>query len=420
MTITHQRPRIAIRGRDGFTMLEVVVALFITALVLLASWTMFGAAGDQQLAGWREADHRGELAGAERVLTAALLSAGRGMPSSPGLGGVHVTDAGEGRDTLYVFEGVGPRLRIAARTCAASGPICVAVLGDQRRHLRPGALVLVGSAGAGLRVMRVAEAPALVSDACGADCMERVLCALVPAEAVDAPAVAGSVLQPPAPGTATPSTEPCPQPVLADGTTCSENQVTDPASTLAPSACTMTGPSATFTEIRLAPDGGTWGLPIPQVPPALRAGSAGTPAPLLQGVDVARFWVRHADSTLVKQSAPAAGGAWTSTQPIAGRTLSLAVETRHSGDASWRRGLGLPAGFLEHGAHNTNFVRASAPADSAPRAWRFRAGYHTVAAVRLTLGALRPAGPGEWTLDSRALVVATPSIRGGARSEGGS
>jgi prepilin-type N-terminal cleavage/methylation domain-containing protein len=403
----------------GFTMYEVVVALFVLGLVLLTAWTMFGAAGDQQLAGWREADRRSELAAAERSLTAALLGAGSEMPSSAGLGGVHVVRAGAASDTLYVLRGAGPRLRVAARTCRTPATQCIAVLGDGRRSLRAGALVVVGTPAGGLRLMRVVEAPIAFGAACGADCVERILCALVPVPAADAPAVAGSVLHPPAPGTPTPSGEPCAQPVLADGTRCTETQVAYPVATTVAQSCSATGPAATFTEVRLDTAASSWRLPTPTVPPVVRAGAAGTPAPVIQQVEATRYWVRVEDSTLVRQTGAMPGG-WASTQPLAAGVVSHTVEILHAGASGWTRGLALPDWFLEHGAHNGTFVRGPAPADTAPRAWRFRQGYHTVAAVRASLGVLRPDGPDAWTVEPRSLVVATPAILAASSAESGS
>jgi prepilin-type N-terminal cleavage/methylation domain-containing protein len=411
-------PRVREHPQAGFTMLELVVAMFITALVLLATWTMFGAAGDQQLSGWREAERRSEVAAAERVLAGAISAAGHAMPSSPNLGGIHVARAGAGADTLYTLEGTGRRMRVAARGCAWSPGTCVLVLGDHRHDLHAGATVLVGSAGAGLQAMRVADPPAAFSGACGADCLERLLCAIVPEDPSDAPAVAGSVLRPPA-AAPVPSAEPCPQPVLADGTTCTENESAVSVTPLAPERCTASGPAAAYTEVHLAAAGTSWGLPLPQVAPALRGGSGGTPAPLLQEVRVARFWVRSADSTLVKQADPGPAG-WASTQPLAAHVTSLTAELLHAGGTAWTRGLAMPEWFLDHGSYNSNYVRPPAPGDSAPAAWRFRYGYHTVAAVRVTLGFLRPDGAEGWAADVRRFVTATPAVRDGARGEGGS
>jgi hypothetical protein len=403
----------------GFTMYEVVVALFVMGLVLLTAWTLFGVAGDQQLAGWREADRRSEMAAAERSLTMALLGAGSEMPSSPGLGGVHVVRAGAASDTLYVLRGAGAHLRVATRACRTPATRCTVVLGDGRRGLAAGTLVLVGTAAGGLRLMRVTEAPTAFAAACGADCVERILCALVPVPAADAPAVAGSVLHPPAAGSPTPSAEPCAQPVLVDGTRCTENQVAYPVASTVAQNCAATGPAATFTEVPLETAASSWRLPTPDVPPVLRAGAAGTPAPLIQPVEVTRYWVRAEDSTLVRQSGPMPDG-WASTQPLGARVVSLTVEILHAGASGWTRGLALPDWFLEHGGHNSTFVRGPGPADTAPRAWRFREGYHTVAAVRVGLGVLRPDGPDAWSVEQRSLVVATPAILAAASAESGS
>jgi hypothetical protein len=403
----------------GFTMLEMVLAMFITALVLLAAWAMFGAAGDQQLSGWREADRRSEAFAAERVLAAAIGAAGTGMPSSPNLGGVHVRTAGAAADTLYVFEGSGPRLRVASRTCAAPGVTCVLVLGAHRGELHAGATVILGTGAAGLRVMRIAEAPTAFSAACGPDCVERILCAITPADPSAAPAVAGSVVLPPGPPVPVPSSEPCVQPVFPDGTSCTENEAPMAVTPLSPERCTATGPASAFTEVHLVDAGTSWGLPVSQAAPAGLGGALGTPAPLLQEVRVARFWVRTDDSTLVKQTAPTPSG-WTSTQPVAAHVVAMTLELRHAGSAAWTRGLAMPDWFLHHAAYNPNFVRSVAPADSAPPAWRFRVGYHTVAAVRVTITSLRPDGADGWSADPRRITVATPAVTGGARADGGS
>lgn len=406
-------------AQAGFTMLEMAWGLFITSLVVLALWTVFGASGQQQLSGWREADRRSELASASRVLAAAVSAAGSGMPSSPNLGGIHVAVAGAAADTLYVLQGSGPRLRVASRACTSPGLTCVLVLGDQRRYLHAGATVVLGSEGAGLQALRVVAGPTAFSAACGADCIERILCALAPTDPSDAPATAGSVFLPPGPAAApVPSSGPCPQPVLEDGTTCTENDAPVAVATLAPERCSATGPAAAYTEVHLAPEGTRWGLPVPQVEPARQGGARGTPAPLLQEVAVTRFWVRGEDSTLVKQTSPGPAG-WASTQPLASHVVSLTVELFHAGGTGWTRGLAMPAWFLDHGVYNPNYVRALTPGDSAPRAWRFRVGYHTVAALRLTLGSLRPDGEAGWTLDPQRFVIATPAVVAGARAEGG-
>ncbi|HEU4557581.1 MAG TPA: prepilin-type N-terminal cleavage/methylation domain-containing protein [Longimicrobium sp.] len=403
--------------RAGFTLLEVLLALFLTTLVLLASWSMFGAAGEQQLAGWREANRRSDLAAAERVLGRAISRAGTGMPGSANLGGVHVQAAGGAADTVYTFEGEGAPMRVAARTCPDSADgVCAVVLGDGRRGLAPGALVALGTAGAGLRLMRVAAPPTTFSAACGPDCLERILCALDYPGPGQAPAVAGSVLHAAAPASPpAPSPEPCPQPVLADGTTCTENETAVTVAPVSPAACASTGPAATYTRVYLAPAPGR-GRPAPAVAPPRLGGARGTPAPLLQVLRVTRFWVRGADSALVKQTGPRPDGGWSTTQPVASHVVSLAAEVLHPG-GEWSRGMGLPAGFLEHGAHNPNYVRGVPAPDAAPAAWRLRHGYHTAAAVRVTLELLRPAGPGDWTRERRSFVTATPAAGTGAPGE---
>jgi hypothetical protein len=98
----------------------------------------------------------------------------------------------------------------------------------------------------------------------------------------------------------------------------------------------------------------------------------------------------------------------------------MTAELRHAGSAAWTRGLAMPDWFLDHAAYNPNFLRSAASADSAPRAWRFRVGYHTIAAVRVTLTSLRPDGTDGWTTDPRRFTVATPAVTAGARADGGS
>jgi hypothetical protein len=404
------------RGTRGFAAIDVVFALLLTGIVLTAVWDLWRTVGDEQLSVWAESDRRGADLAVERELGEALAAAGEGMRSSANLGGLHVVRAAPS-DTVYTLRASGAAMRVAARGCRAGAPGgCVVLLGDHRRDLAPGMAVALGTTGTGMEVLLVADAPSAFSAPCGADCIERILCDFAAAPAADATDVGGSLTVPPGGGPPLPSAEPCPQPVLADGSRCTETETRVAVSAPAPDRCVVSGPAATYTEVRLAEVGTAWAFPRAPVPPARRAGAGGTPAPLLQPVAVSRFWVRGSDSTLVREADPTPGGGWARSRSVAAPVLSLRAWVLHAGGDRWVPGLGLDEGFLEHAGPSAS--RAAGPADDAPRAWELTRGYHTVAAVRVDYELLREGPNGIPVREIRRLVERTPGIRAGASAEG--
>ncbi|HEX7242462.1 MAG TPA: hypothetical protein VF263_19390 [Longimicrobiaceae bacterium] len=405
-----------IRDTHGFAAIDVVFALLLAGIVLTAVWDLWRTIGDEQLSVWAESNRRGADLALERELGEALAAAGQGMRSSANLAGFHVVRATPS-DTIYTMHASGTPMRVATRGCRPGTPgACIALLGDHRRDLARGMAVALGTHGTGMEVLLVSDAPSAFSAPCGADCIERILCDFAAAPAAAAPDVGGSQTVPPGGGPPLPSTEPCLQPVLADGSRCTETETTVAVSAPAPDRCVTSGPAATYTEVRLAEAGTAWGLPRAPVPPARRAGAGGTPAPLLQPVEVSRFWVRGSDSTLVRETEPTPAGSWASSRRVAAPVLSVQASTLQLGGDRWVPGLGFGEGFLEHAGPSIS--RAVGPADDAPRSWVLTSGYHTVAAVRVTYELLREGPNGTLVRDIGRLVERTPGIRAGASAEG--
>lgn len=405
----------SVRGRAGFTLIEILLAVLIGGLLFLAVARLADAVIRVDAAARSGADARALQITADRALRRALEDAGAGMIASPNLAGVGVkvgrTAAGTPADTLVVLRADGDEVDVAVRACPAGTSPCVALLGDRARQFRAGDLIVVGTRSLGMRAYQVADDPAVFYAPCGADCPERLVCSVSPGPLRSFPRVVGSVSS-----SGGSSTAPCAQPYLPDGSRCQEViQSSAPAPMRVP-FCRVRVEQSPFTALRLADLTTTLGFPAPPGM-LLQSGSGGSPRVRAVRVRASRFWIRAdpSDTLLVRQNGFASAGVWSDPVPVAGPAAWMSVETLHG--TGWFRGVGVTAADLEPVTGNANLSWRESPAPTATEAgFAFIRGYHTVRAVRVRIRYPVQAARGVAELRDLTVVASTPSIpEGGTR-----
>lgn len=411
-------------GRAGFTLVETVLALAIVGMISLGAWAMTDSVRKAQTTAVTDEDARQGVLHADIALRGALRESSAGVLSSPNVGPVHVvtaTVAGVRADTLVVLRGDAPAVAVSSRACPSGGS-CILLVGDHRNSFRTGDVVLLATPSVGGRVYQVSAQPQVRTDACGADCPEVLDCPTFTAVAV--PATTELVTSYYYPNSvATPLVRPgipCSQSYYINGDRCVEERgpVTPPARRRW--SCTASGPVQRFTELPVADrTAAPMRFPTPDPVPT-RSGAGLTPRVRVQRVIPSRFWIRGAgtaQATLVRQNGLTAGGEWRPAFPLAGRVSSLAVQTMHGGDFTWRSGIGVAASELARSSSNTNF--ASNPPGIAPEpGYVFDRGYHTISGVRARYTVRTQQQDGTIANVPYATLVATNTVAGGG-AEGG-
>lgn len=403
------------RGRAGFTLIEILLAVLIGGLLFLAVARLADTLVRVDAAARAGSDARALQITTDRVLRRALEDAGAGMMSSPNLAGVGAvvgrTAAGSPADTLVVLRAEADQVDVAARACPGAASPCVALPGDHSRQFSAGDLVVVGTRALGMRAYQVASDPAVFYAPCGADCPERLVCSVSPGPLRSFPRVTGSVTS-----SGGASTAPCTQPYMPDGSSCQEVvQASSPEPVRVP-FCRLSVAQSPFTALPLVDRTAVLGFrDAPSM--MLQSGAIGSPRVRAVRVRASRFWMRTAasDTLLVRQNGLDSGGAWKQAVPVAGPAVAFTVETLHG--EGWFRGIGVSDADLEPVTSNANLSWRLSPAPSGTEAgFAFSRGYHTVRAVRVRIRYRALAARGVAELRDLTVVAPTPSIlEGGTR-----
>jgi prepilin-type N-terminal cleavage/methylation domain-containing protein len=405
-------------NRSGFTLIEILGVLVVTAVIATGVWSVTESVTRGQVRGMEDADRAAAVASLDAVLRNAVQQATRGTLSAPNAGPVHVRVAGAAgaeADTLVVLRGEGPPLTHSTRPCPGGGA-CLYLFGSAATLARAGDVLLVSVPGMGARVYRVVGEARLSRAACGADCEERLACTGTGLLAVQVVQVTESTIYPSAGGSYT-VPGPCRQAYDAERGRCVERRGARPGQ-VAQQECVARGAVATYTEVPVAEVTAALGFPDPGDVPQ-QSGAALTPRVQVQRVLPSRFWLRRdaarAAPLLVRQTGLDESGAWNRAVPVGGPVSALEVQTLHAGETAWRRGVGVAAADLAHAAANANYTRADAPADSALPGFAFRRGYHSVGAVRVRFTVPTPRADGSPAPVPYTVVVATNGAsRGGS------
>jgi hypothetical protein len=299
-------------------------------------------------------------------------------------------------------------------------------VGDFSNVIEEGEVLLVSAPAMGARVYRVTGAPRDTRAACGADCEEEVSCPTFdesPAEEVLAVVSSRYYYN----GVATPSVRvgvPCEQSFYANGDRCEELRArVGAARPKREWRCNARGRVSAYTEVPVAElTTSTFRFPSAGGAP-VQSGASLTPRVRTQRVTASRFFVRRATAraaaVLMRQTGLDAAGEWNAAAPVAGPIGAFQVETLHSGETEWRRGVGVDDAALEHTPSNANYRYVATPTAAGAAGFSFLRGYHDVAAVRIRFNVPTPQPDGATRDVAHVTVVSTNgATRGG--SEGGS
>lgn len=401
-------------NRAGFTLMEVVIALALTSVLGVAIWKTAILVGIHQTEVWRRVDTEAASQNAEAALQRALARAGVGMMSSANLGPVQVRTGQADTiplDTLTLLHSDGPVIRNGSRPCSDGDPDCIVLLGNHATEFVLGDLVLTGSPATGLRILQVRADATAVSLPCGADCHERVVCATES----DPPATPS--------GVALEVTGADRGAGLIDGTTC--DQPFSPAGSCREAVgtlpfprqfptCHATGPAQAFTELKVTDrTGSVFAYPLGPIA-VLRSGGQSTPAIRTQRIRAVRFWVdRSADvGQLLRQDGLNGDGQWNAPLVVAQPVNGLQVETLHTGQPTWTRGVGVTDAMLALDSPNRTTSPVAGP--TSPPAYSYTVGYSTVSAVRLRLLFQQPSTDAPRVSERWIVAGTTPNLAGGA------
>jgi hypothetical protein len=405
----------------GFTLIEVLGVLVVTAVIATGVWSVTESVTRGHVRAMNDDDRASAVASIDGVLRNALRQATLGTLAAPNAGPVQVLVAGTGAtssDTLLVLRAEYAPITNSTRPCPGGGA-CLLLVGDHSRVIGEDEVLLVSAPAMGARVYRVTGAPRPTRAACGADCEEEIVCPTFTDErAEEVWVVTGATETPPPPG-GSPSA--CRQTYYEDGRVCTERR--DLVSAPRPKRtwdCSARGRVSAYTEVPVAEL--TVALGFPDVGAPTQSGASLTPRVRTQRVTASRFFVRR-DGTrgapvLVRQTGLDDGGAWNAAVPVGGPVATLEVETLHTGETAWRRGVGVDAAALAHSTGNPNYAYTSFPTATAEPGFSFRRGYHDVGAVRVRFTVPTEQADGTVRNVPYVTVVAT---NGGTRhgSEGG-
>lgn len=408
----------------GFTLIEVLGVLVITAVIATSVWSVTESVTRGHVQAMNDDDRGTAVASIERVLRNALRQATLGTLAAPNAGPVQVLVAGTGAtsgDTLLVLRAEYAPITNSTRPCPGGGA-CLLLVGDHRQVIMQGEVLLVSAPAMGARVYRVTGAPRPTRAVCGADCEEEIVCPSFRDELADDVRVVtgGTYTRAAPPAGPTPVTA-CRQTYYEDGGVCTENRqlVTAPRPRRVWD-CSARGRVSAYTEVPVAEL--TTALGFPDVGAPTQSGASLTPRVRTQRVTASRFFVRRAGTrgapVLVRQTGLAGNGAWNPAVPVGGPVATMEVETLHTGETAWRRGVGVDAAALLHSTGNANYAYTSLPTATAEPGFSFRRGYHDVGAVRIRFTVPTDQADGTILNVPYVTVVAT---NGGTRhgSEGG-
>lgn len=407
----------------GFTLIEVLGVLVITAVIATGVWSVTESVTRGHVQAMNDDDRGTAVAAIDAVLRNALRQATLGTLAAPNAGPVQVMVAGSGAtsaDTLLVLRAEAAAITNSTRPCPGGGA-CLLLVGDHSAVIAPGEVLLVSAPAMGARVYRVTGAPRATRAGCGADCEEEVACPTFTDEVADDIVVVTTATYRASPAAAPVTYPACTQTYYEGGASCTETRDTVPAPRPKRRwSCQARGRVSGYTEVPVAEL--TTALGFPDVGSPTQSGAALTPRVRTQRVTASRFFVRR-DGTrgapvLVRQTGLDGDGAWNAAAPVGGPVAMLEVETLHTGETAWRRGVGVDAAALVHSTANANYVYTAFPTAAADAGFAFRRGYHDVGAVRVRFTVPTGQADGSMLDVPYVVVVATNGgTRGG--SEGG-
>lgn len=401
------------RSRVGFTAIELILALSLSALLAGMAFALLEVGSAVQRQAWRRADAEGTRRSLELVLRGELRRAARTGISSPNLGVVRVLAsgiAGAEEDELVVLSAAGSALGIASRGCRSGAVDCLVLLHDQTAALEADALLAVGSAAAGYRVLQLRGDPRIVRMPCGAECSPELLCAL---DAATTGVVEG-VIRGVGPGDAiAPS---CEESHAPNGDRCLEVRGNEAIVERRQRCTRRESGTLTLTEADFIDR-----TEVPLGYPGLASWSpvSGNGAAAVAAVPVTVTRLRTVPEkparALVRERGLTGDGRWNAPLRVAGPLTSFRVETLDESAVAWQRGDGFIPGMLDV-EENPNREEPPYTAGAEGLGYSYLRGYHTLVGVRIRADVVGRASDGTprsetvWVLSS--LI---PSARGGAR-----
>lgn len=399
------------RARDGFTLVEILVVLVVTAVIGAMAWTLAQVGTSAHRRELRRAHGDRTHANVLAAVGTALERAGGLGISAPNLGMVRAAVAtgpsSAPADTLVVLRMTGLAAPVASRGCAAAAPaLCVTLRGDRSRTIRRGELMAVGSARVGYRLLEVAAVGSAYAAPCGADCPPASYCPAIPAPSLlVTDVILGTTTSPPTTGPA------CAQPYFPDGSRCVETRVSRPV-TPSRSACSVVPVSGLYTDVQTIDRTTTIGFPVPREWSAVSGGAAPSVAALPVAIQRIYAAPEGTELALFLQDGLTAAGTWETPRRVAGPVASFRVEMLHEGTTTWARGDGVVAAALPLAPNRS---AATFPASGAT-GFTYARGFHTAVAVRIAAGIVETDGDGRRTVREVRLVRSLSNVaRGGTR-----
>jgi prepilin-type N-terminal cleavage/methylation domain-containing protein len=405
--------RAMIRSKQGYTLIEVILGLALTAIIGGIIFSLVQVGTNVQRDAWRNADIATTRRNVQSVIAAELARSARGAVSAPNFGPIHVLTSGSGpsaRDELIISSATGLALRVASRPCRSAAANCFVLIGDHRAEIEQHALLAVGAALSGYRILQVNGAPAAFTALCGLDCPAQPVCSVATVAVSPQTFVAGAVLPD---GTTAGS---CAESYYPDGTQCIETRASRPLPSGVRATCTTSTTNIIFTEITFADR--TAAVGYPSIASWSRV-SAGPALPVAAvPIEVTRFRIA-ADATgqtaLVRERGLTSTGAWNAPTRVAGPVTALEVETIHAGESSFERGTGVTAAMMTVTGNPNRIEHLTAPG-AGTVGYQYRKGYHTIVGVRLRIDA-DGIGPSKTTVTESVRIVQslTGAAFGGTR-----
>lgn len=402
------------RTHAGFTLVEVMIAIVVAAIVAAAAWTLAQVGGAVHVRELRRADIERTRGNIENTLGRSLQQTARAGLSAPNFGMLRASGAqtadGAAVDTLILLRMTGAALPVASRACA-NGQLpaaCIALRGDRRALLQAGDLLAVGSSQVGYRLLQVAAVGSSYSAPCGADCPAATYCPVAASPPVNVVEVLFGAYS--GGGTA----QSCSESFFPDGSRCVETRVQRPTTPRTRSVCSASSNAAIFTDIQTADRTAGVGFPAPRE----WAGISGSAAPAVAAVpvEIVRIATTSEGTELALTMARGLdiGGGWNAPRRIAGPIAGFRVEAQHTAGTAWARGDGVDATTL---ATSPNRVSYTTPGASLP-GFIYTRGYHTLVAARIDIDVVGADRNGARTLQRiRLLQSLAPLANGGAREE---
>lgn len=408
-------------GRAGFTLVELTIALVLASLLILGVHKLVQTTVEQQREVHEQVALNHQARKAEGILAQDLGRAGRGLPATPNVFGVHLAGKGEGEaDTLTTFRADGERMRASSQECDQGDAPCVSVRGDHEDRLEPGTLLFIGARGLGGRIVELGDVSQSYTRARGADGPESLSCEDVDEGDLEGFQVTGSTHYPPDDDPEYHNT-PCPQPFFADGTVCEEDVVEGVQGNVTGQSCSAASTTnAVYTDLTYVDrTKEPFGLPEPPVFSA-RSGATAYPDVVVQPIHFARYTIgtlANAEGTvLLRSEALDEEGGVGEGEPVTRSTTAFRAELRHASREEWEQGEVIEEGALEFESGNPNLTRRDPPSEAEEViAHSFNVSYASVAEIRVhfAIQSWTAGQRGEPPTEERQLTVPLPRMTSG-------